>query len=380
MTGFAHAAGGSAGRPPELVLLPLADAGDRALAGGKGASLRELCRAGVAVPAGFVVTTAAFRRAMAALDPGRAIPAEIERLDPDDREGIEQACERVRDRIAHAALPADIAAQLADGYRNLGGDPGLADGEAAVAVRSSATGEDSAQASFAGLQDTYLWVRGADTVADRVRACWASLYNTEAASYRRRMGIGEADLAMAVVVQRMVDARCAGVMFTCSPTTGDRSVITVEASWGLGSAMVSGDVTPDRYVLSKVTGEILSRTVAAKLQQHRMDDSGSGVVACEVPEPLRQQPCLTDDEVRSLAKLGRHVEAHFGAPQDIEWAIAAGAPSVLLLQSRPETYWSSRASQPIAVPLSSPVDHVFAGLSRSIRIGAGQPDRSPEGR
>jgi pyruvate, water dikinase len=353
-------------------VLALAEVGaaDRAMAGGKGASLGELSRAGVAVPPGFVVTTAAFSRAIAGLDPAGRIPAEIAKLEPGDHEAMAAGTQRVRRMVAQAPLPADLSDQIAQCYAGLGGD--------AVAVRSSATGEDSAEASFAGLQDTYLWVRGADAVIERVRDCWASLYNTEAVSYRRRMGIGEAGLAMAVVVQRMVDARSAGVMFTCSPTTGDRSVIAVEGSWGLGSAIVSGDVTPDSYTVSKVTGEVLRRAVAAKLKLHQMDDRGSGVVVADVPGPLRERPCLTDDEIRELARLGRQVEEHFGVPQDIEWAIADEGGTVLLLQSRPETYWASRASKPVAVPLPNAVDHVFAGLSRTALVRQNQTDGPDE--
>jgi pyruvate, water dikinase len=360
------------------LLLPLSDVGatDRALAGGKGARLGELSQAGVAVPPGFVVSTAAFSHAMADLDPGGDIAAEVGQLDPADADATRSVTQRIRSLVAQAPLPAELIEQIPRLYSKLGAD--AADRVPAVAVRSSATGEDSTEASFAGLQDTYLWVRGTDAVVDRIRDCWASLYNAEAVSYRRRLGIGEAGLAMAVVVQQMVDARCAGVMFTCSPTSGDRSVIAVEGSWGLGSAMVSGDVTPDSYIVSKVTGEVQRRTVAAKLKLHRMDDAGAGVVVADVPGPLREQPCLTDEEVRELASLGRQVESHHGIPQDIEWAIASGDGTVLLLQSRPETYWASRASKPVAVPLPNPVDHVFAGLSRSMFVRHGQTDGPDE--
>jgi pyruvate, water dikinase len=366
MTEVARDCAGVPGPEGFVARLPEVGAGDRRSVGGKGASLGEMCRAGVAIPPGFVVTTAAFSCALAEFDPAGEIAAEVERLGAADAGAIGSVTQRVRDEISRAPLPAELTAQIARCYAEL--CPGF-QADTAVAVRSSATGEDSAAASFAGLQDTYLWVRGPGAVADRVRACWASLYNAEAVSYRRRFGIGEAGLAMAVVVQQMVDPRCAGVMFTCSPTTGDRSLIAVEATWGLGSALVSGDVTPDRFVVSKVTGEVMRRTVATKTQLHRMDDSGSGVAVGDVPAELREQPCLTDDEVRTLARLGRQVENHYGTPQDIEWAIASGDGSVLLLQSRPETYWAGRASQPVAAPLRSAIDHVFAGLSRPIHVG-----------
>jgi pyruvate, water dikinase len=344
-------------------------AGDRALAGGKGAGLGELTRAGIRVPPGYVVTVEAFGRARRALDPDDSIRREIGRLPAEDTAAIAEVTARIRARIAAAPLPGDVRDQIVAGYRGLGGGPAAGKGGGvAVAVRSSATGEDQAETSFAGLQDTYLWVRGADALIGRVRDCWASLYNAEAVGYRLRMKLEEHDLAMAVVVQRMVEPRCAGVMFTCSPTTGDRSVITVEGCWGLGSALVSGEVTPDSFVVSKVTGEIVRRRVAAKLRMQQAGPGGAGVTAADVPGPLQQAACLDDAELAALARLGRQVEDHYGAPQDIEWAITDGAAlpeSVVLLQSRPETVWARRRTRPVATPKARAVDHVFEQLSRA---------------
>jgi pyruvate,water dikinase len=340
-------------------------AGDRARVGGKGGSLGELTQVGMRVPAGYVITVRAFELALRALDPAGEIRREIEELPADDHAAIAQVSRRVRALIAAAETPGVLREAITAGYRGLGGDR-AAQGRgrgAPVAVRSSATREDAAEASFAGLQDTYLWVSGEEELIDHVRRCWASLYNAEAVSYRRRMGIAERDLAMAVVVQRMVEPRCAGVMFTCSPTTGDRSVISVEACWGLGSALVSGDVTPDCFVVSKVTGEILRRTVTAKLRRHQRDPGGRGVTAADVPAPLREQACLGDAEVVALARVGRRVEEHYGAPQDIEWAITEGE-GIVLLQSRPETVWARRRAGPVATPRSRAVDHVFEQLGR----------------
>jgi pyruvate, water dikinase len=342
--------------------------GDRATAGGKGAGLGELSRAGIRVPPGFVVTAEAFERALHALDPDGSVRREIGRLPSQDTAAIAESAARVRARIAGAPLPEDLREQIVAGYRALGtGGPGPGEGgEAPVAVRSSATGEDEAEASFAGLQDTYLWVRGTDALIEHVRRCWASLYNAEAVGYRLRMKIAERDLAMAVVVQRMVDPRCAGVMFTCSPVTGDRSVIAVEACWGLGSALVSGDVTPDSFVVSKVTGEIVRRQVAAKLRMHRAGPGGAGMAVADVPASRQQVACLRDAELAALARLGAQVEDHYGTPQDIEWAITDGAvpDSVVVLQSRPETVWSRRRAGPVATPKARPADHVFEQLGR----------------
>jgi pyruvate,water dikinase len=277
-----------------------------------------------------------------------------------------------------APLPPEVATEITSAYAGLGA--GL------VAVRSSATTEDSAEASFAGLQDTYLAVRGADVVLDRVRACWASLYNDESVAYRRRQGIGEDSLAMGVVVQRMLSPRSAGVMFTRSPVTGDRSVVAIEATWGLVSALVSGEVTPDSFTVSKVTGEITGRRVSVKLRAHSFRPNGPEISAMPMPFALRRSACLSDDEARALAETGRQVEDHYGAPQDIEWALLGDSPGhpalhadladrIVLLQSRPETVWAARDRTPIASPQARASDHVLARFRRALLDGSHQRGR-----
>ena len=237
---------------------------DRPKVGGKGGSLGELQRAGINVPPGFVVRTEAFEGFIDALERRAPLRARVEALAADDLEGIGAVSRELRARIEDAPLPADLQQEIRDAYATLGrvGAP------PAVAVRSSATTEDAADASFAGLQDTYLWVTQTDSVMRKIRSCWASLYSLESLSYRRRHGIAESTVAMAVVVQTMVDARTAGVMFTRSPVSGDRSVITIEGAWGLGSALVGGEVTPDRWVVAKITGEISVRDISDKAIRH----------------------------------------------------------------------------------------------------------------
>ena len=204
-----------------------------------------------------------------------------------------------------------------------------------LAVRSSATTEDAEDASFAGLQDTYLWVIGAEATLKYVRSCWASLYSVPSIAYRRKHRIGEDRVAMAVVVQRMVDTRTAGVMFTRSPLTGDRSVITIEATWGLGSAVVSGEVTPDRFVIAKITGEISVRDISDKHIRHLpAAHGGSGIDEVETPDAMRRMPSVSDDELVALRDLGRKVERHYGRPQDIEWAIDRNG-QIFLLRAAP---------------------------------------------
>jgi pyruvate,water dikinase len=338
---------------------------DRPVVGGKGASLGELTFAGVPVPPGYVVTTAAFESFLTGLDPDGDIRAEIEALDADDPDAIARTCERVRAHVETGSVQEEVVAAILGHYRELDSESDIMGEPAPVAVRSSATSEDAEDASFAGLQDTYLWVRGPDAVVHHVRCCWASLYSVESVSYRRRLKLPEHDLAMAVVVQRMIDPRCAGVMFTRSPLTGDRSVVALEGSWGLGSALVSGDVTPDKYVVGKVTGDISSRTVSTKLRRHRMNPSGSGVLEEDVPEYLRDEPCLSDEEIHELVRIARQVESHYGTPQDIEWAISRNmvpGNNIFLLQSRPETVWASREKAPAATPKAKAFDHVLAML------------------
>jgi pyruvate, water dikinase len=371
MTGPASPPSGSppADRGPEFTV-SLTDARDPAVAGGKGASLGELTRAGVAVPPGFVVTVDAFAAAMTAIDPSGALRAELSALDAADFAGIAAAAARLRALVTAAPLADDVYAAIADGYAKLGTGGGATEIliNTDVAVRSSATAEDSAEASFAGLQDTYLGVSGIPSVHDHVGRCWASLYNDESVAYRRRLRLPEAYVSMAVVVQRMVAPRAAGVMFTRSPVTGDRSVVAIEATWGLGSALVSGDVTPDAFIVSKVTGEITTRRVSPKIKVHGYRSNGRGVAVSDTPSSLRDEPSLADDEIRALAAIGRQVEAHYGAAQDIEWALldegsadgGSAAERIVLLQSRPETVWSSRERTPAGAPRPRPADHVLA--------------------
>jgi pyruvate,water dikinase len=341
-------------------------AADAGAVGGKGASLGELTRAGVAVPPGFVVTTAGFGEAMAVVDPIGRQRGRVARLDPDDLTAVTQVTGELRRRIGYLPVPDPVRRTVSAHYRSLSASErsseasdaaGFAAG--AVAVRSSATGEDSADASYAGLQDTYLWVRGEEAVLSYLRRCWASLYSVESVCYRRRHGLPEPELAMAVVVQRMVDPRCAGVMFTRSPLTGDRSVVAIEATWGLGSALVGGDVTPDRFAVNKVTGEVVTRAVSRKLRQHLPDPAGTGICERDVPPSRVDACCLTDAELGDLVRVAKRIEAHYRAPQDIEWAIAGD--DIYVLQSRPETVWAQRdaAAVPVVPVRPRALDHVL---------------------
>ncbi len=332
---------------------------DRPQVGGKGGSLGELTRAGIPVPPGFVIPVSAFEAFLSEFDPNGECRAMIATFSADDTAGLSVITEEIRKRIAQAPLPPEIEVAVAAAYQELCGESR----DAPVAVRSSATTEDGDDASFAGLQDTYLWIRGASAVVDHVRRCWASMYNMESVAYRRRLDIPEDQVAMAVVVQRMVLSRCAGVMFTRSPTTGDRSKIVIEGSWGFGSCLVGGEVTPDRFTLNKVTGETGSRTISCKAVRHVPDPLSGGVRVESVPDELQSATCLTDEQLAELAALAKSIEQHYGRPQDIEWAIEADG-SVFILQSRPETVWSARERPPLATPKKNPFDHVFSALGK----------------
>ncbi|HSZ40918.1 MAG TPA: rifamycin-inactivating phosphotransferase [Trebonia sp.] len=289
-----------------------------ALAGGKGANLGELSRIeGVRVPAGFCVTTDAFRLIMEAAPGIEDQLGRLSRLDPGDREGIRVLSAEIRRAIEETAIPGELSAAITRAAGRLGG-------QTACAVRSSATAEDLPTASFAGQQDTFLNVAGPAAILRHVGRCWASLFTERAVTYRLRNGFGHRMVSMAVVVQRMVFPRASGILFTADPVTGNRKLASVEASFGLGEALVSGLVNPDSYqVRGDEAGgyEVAARTIGAK--KLAIQAAPAGGTREQPIEPERQeQPALTDEEVARLAALGRRIEAHFGQPQDIEWCLA----------------------------------------------------------
>lgn len=297
-----------------------------AAVGGKAAHLGGLSRIeGIRVPAGFCVTTAAFQRIMAAAPSIDDRLDQLSRLSPDDREAIRTLSAEIRRTIEGIAIPDGLAAAISRALAEHGEHAGYA-------VRSSATAEDLPTASFAGQQDTYLNVVGPASVLRHVSRCWASLFTERAVTYRLRNGIDHRKVDMAVVVQRMVFPDAAGILFTADPVTGDRKVATVDASFGLGEALVSGLVNPDVFRVRD--GEVVAETVAAKQRAvHALPGGGTREVAID---PQRQgQPALTDAQVVRLVQLGRRIEAQFGRPQDIEWCLVDD--DFQIVQSRPIT-------------------------------------------
>ncbi len=297
-----------------------------ALVGGKGAHLGELSRIdGVRVPAGFCVTTDAFQRIMAEAPSIDARLARLSRLTLDDREEIRALSAEIRRTLEGTAIPDDLAAAIINALARLGA-------QAACAVRSSATAEDLPTASFAGQQDTYLNVVGPAAILQHISRCWASLFSERAVLYRLRNGVDHRKVHMAVVVQQMVFPQAAGILFTADPVTGNRTVASVEASFGLGEALVSGLVNADVYKVRD--GAVVARTIAAK--QRAIHAAPAGGTREQAIQPEQQaQPALTEAQVVRLAQLGRRIEAHFGRPQDIEWCLADD--EFQIVQSRPIT-------------------------------------------
>jgi pyruvate,water dikinase len=312
--------------------------GDVGRVGGKNAHLGDLTQAGFSEPPGFAVTTDAFEVVVQ-----HHVDSLLAEIDPEDIDALERRAEHVREVVESLEVPAEVRAAITGAYAQLAAELGLEDPP--VAARSSAVAEDAADASFAGMQSTFLWLRGADDVLAGVRRCWASYFNAEALAYRAQHP-GAA--GMSVAVQYMVDSRVAGVMFTLNPLSGDRSSIAIDASYGLGVTVVGGEVTPDSYLFSKVTRELVRSEVGAKEIECVADHEQGCTVTREVETERRERPCLEPDEVARLADLGRSIERHYGRPQDVEWAIDRRLGEIFVLQARPETVWSQKPHAPAA--------------------------------
>ncbi|HZA72840.1 MAG TPA: PEP/pyruvate-binding domain-containing protein [Propionibacteriaceae bacterium] len=348
-----------------------------ATVGGKALNLGILSAAGFSVPTGFVVTTQAYELAVG--DRVARLLVELNTtVDP------VAAAERVRASILAAPVPEEVREQVLAAYRKLGPD-------IAVAVRSSATAEDLAFASFAGQQDTFLNIVGQDAVIDAVRRCWASLWTDRAVDYRARNGIDQGSVRLAVVIQEMVQARTAGVLFTADPVTGTRHHTVIDASPGLGEAVVSGAVNPDRFVVDSTAGEILSRRIGDKRMLIRARTTGGGVERVERSED-EGGPSLTDPQINALTNLGRQVQDHFGSPQDIEWALDESG-TVWLTQARPITtlypvpeeveelttraYMCLSLAQGLTRPITPMGLAAFRLIASSVASAAGHPPADP---
>lgn len=357
------------------------------IVGGKAANLGELTRARLPVPGGFCVTTAAYE--VVADNAGlNATLGALNHTRPDDTTRLAELAANARASLSSAPVPDTLSQTISAAYLDLGdGTP------VPVAVRSSATAEDLPFASFAGQQDTYLNVVGVESLLDAVRSCWTSLWTDRAVSYRAMNGIDPHGVRLAVVVQRMVAAEVAGVLFTANPLTGRRRQAVIDASPGLGEAVVSGRVNPDHFVVNTATGEILERRLGDKRFVVRAA-AGTGTQQIELNRS-NNEPCLRDDQIRALAELGARVEAHYGAPQDTEWAIDAGG-GIRLLQARPITtlfplpssapatdddlrvYFSGSVAQGVYQPLTPMGLQAFRLVASAVVTLAGRPPQDPD--
>ena len=306
------------------------------LVGGKNANLGEMVNAGIRVPPGFAVTSQAFQLYMDKEELWDTVRNAASDVPSDDIKAVSKAGSHIRDSILSTPMPEKVREEIVTAYGSLCDQCGVRD--LPVAVRSSATAEDLEEASFAGQQDTYLWIRGNEEVVKATHECWASLFTDRAITYRMKVGFPQDKVLISVGIQKMVNSRSAGVMFTLDPVTGDRSKITIDANWGFGESIVQGMVSPDNFVVLKDSMEI-KRTIIGQKDQ-RFVAKECGTVVESVPSEQQGVPCISVAEVIEIAKLGMRIEKHYGSPQDIEWAIDRDLPfpeNTFSTQSRPVT-------------------------------------------
>lgn len=304
---------------------------DIPIAGGKGANLGELTQAGIPVPPGFVVTAQTYEKFMLETGINDKVLSILDEIDINDTKALQAASDEIKAIINEAPIPEDMILFITEAYNQLcqrfDGD------DVEVAIRSSATAEDLPEASFAGQQDTYLYVSGIDAVLEYIRKCWASLFEARAIFYREENDFEHAKVLIAVVVQKMANADKAGVMFTVNPSTGEE-IALIEGSWGLGEAVVSGDVTPDNYQVDKADNSVINVTISDKKVMY-INDENETSIKVDVPEEKRNERVLSDEELIELTEMGKRIQAHYGEPMDTEWAFENG--ELFLLQARPIT-------------------------------------------
>jgi len=318
---------------------------DVPLVGGKNASLGEMIHAGLPVPPGFAVTAYAYEVFLKQTRIAEMIYKVIKETvtDPNDPQQYSVASEKIRALIETSQMPKEIENAIKSAYKELNNRLKLHD--VFVAVRSSATAEDLPDASFAGQQETYLNVRGVDELVEKIVKCWSSLFTPRAIFYRNEKGFAHEKVLISVGVQKMVNSRAAGVMFTINPVTGNRDEIVIEGNYGLGETVVSGAVNPDDFVVDKNTLKIKERRIARKTVQYIRDPDTGKTVHLDVPEKMQKEPCISDEEVIRLAEIAKQIEKHYGKPMDIEWAIdkdLSFPQNIFVVQARPETVWSAK--------------------------------------
>ncbi|MDW8021148.1 MAG: phosphoenolpyruvate synthase [Nitrososphaerota archaeon] len=318
------------------------------LVGGKCANLGEMINAGIPVPPGFAVSAHAYKRFIEETKIAQKIYDILDETitDPKDPKQYEEASKKIRSLIESTPIPDYLQREIVEAYKELSKRTGVKD--VYVAVRSSATAEDLPGASFAGQQETYLNVRGERELLESVRKCWSSLFTPRAIFYRTQKGFRHEKVLISVAVQKMVNSRASGVMFTIHPVTGDRDKIVIESVWGLGEAIVSGAVTPDHFEVDKNTFKILVKNIVKKEVEYIRDPKTGKTIHGQVPPDRQEAPSLADEEVIEFAKIAKRIEEHYGVPQDIEFAVDRDLPfpkNLFIVQSRPETVWSVKEAE-----------------------------------
>jgi len=321
---------------------------DIPLVGGKNANLGEMISAGLPVPPGFAVTAYAYEKFLEETRIAEKIYKIISETvtDINDPKQYDAASKKIRALIEKSPMPKEIERAVKSAYKELNKNLDLKD--VFVAVRSSATAEDLPDASFAGQQETYLNVKDTDDLLEKVVKCWSSLFTPRAIFYRNEKGFAHEKVFISVGVQKMVNSRAAGVMFTINPVTGNTDEIMIEGNYGLGETVVSGVVNPDHFVVDKNTLRITEKQLARKTIQYVRDPGTGATVHLDVPEEKQKQPCVSDEEISKLAELAKRIEQHYGKAQDIEWAIdkdLSSPKNVFIVQSRPETVWGAKGME-----------------------------------
>lgn len=347
---------------------------DIPLVGGKGANLGELTQNGVNVPPGFFVTSSAYKKFISISNLDEKIKEIINSLDVEDSAQLQLKSKEVRDLIISCKVPEEIRKNIEESYIKFGETIGIKD--PSVAIRSSATAEDLPEASFAGQQDTYLEIKGIDEVVSHVKKCWASLWTARAIYYREKQGFNHFEVSLSVVVQKMVNSEKSGVMFTANPVNNNTNEIMINASWGLGEAIVSGAVTPDEYIVEKDSLSIVEKHIADKKVMIIKKDSGVGTVEVNIEDYLGfdkvRTQCLSDEEIKELSRIGIAIEELYGSYQDIEWAFDKDTKKLYILQSRPITTLKGGEEKEMEVKKDEDLKVLVKGLGASPGISSGK--------
>ena len=338
---------------------------DIPLVGGKGANLGELTRAGFPVPNAFVLTTAAYDYFIKKSNIFESINEELKSIDKNSDDTLTQASARIRDLFDKCEIPNDLKDDIKASYKKLFGKGK----EGFVAVRSSATAEDLPDASFAGQQETYLNVHGEDDLFDKVRKCWSSLFTARAIAYREKQGFKHEDVKLAVVVQKMVNSEVSGIMFTVDPNSGVKEIV-IEAGFGLGEAIVGGEVTPDTYKVDKSTMNVKKKRISTQKWKYTKDPKDGHTIKANIPDKLQKVQKIDDRRISEVAEIGRQIEIHYDKPMDMEWCIEDN--KVYIVQARPITAVGDSATNETIESEAATEDIITSGLGASPGLASGK--------